>query len=101
MNFGDVWKDSKIKNYKDYMKVEEQSFRLSSIEQALRELISTGKIARIPPIVLSDYLANLYAMRFGRYSTSVSVFGLTPLPVTTEATIFKSLSFQNVLIAIE
>ncbi|KAA6324741.1 MAG: hypothetical protein EZS28_054153, partial [Streblomastix strix] len=55
-NFGEIWRCSQNIVVEDYRFIEEQSFRMTTIEQALREFISTGRIARRPPIPLSDYL---------------------------------------------
>ncbi|KAA6314364.1 MAG: hypothetical protein EZS28_055596, partial [Streblomastix strix] len=74
---------------------------MTTIEQALREFISTGRIARRPPIPLSDYLPPAYSLRDSRYLESTSIFGWSPLPITAEITNWKIINFQNVLIAIQ
>ncbi|KAA6396965.1 MAG: hypothetical protein EZS28_007507 [Streblomastix strix] len=64
-NFGDIWKQPQIQIFNDYWRVEEQTFRLTVIEKAIREYVATGRIARRPPNSLSQYLPPMYFLRGG------------------------------------
>ncbi|KAA6364638.1 MAG: hypothetical protein EZS28_039835, partial [Streblomastix strix] len=101
MNFGEIWKKNRNKIINDYRNVEENAFRLTIIEQALREFIVTGRIARRPPLPLTDYLPPIYGIRSGRYFESTSIFGISPIPISAEATNLKNINFQNVMTAIQ
>ncbi|KAA6403876.1 MAG: hypothetical protein EZS28_000600 [Streblomastix strix] len=74
MNFGDIWSHGQQKAIQDYHNIETKTFRLSIVEQALREFISTGRIARQPPVPLYDYIPNIYGLRNGRFTTSQVVY---------------------------
>ncbi|KAA6390341.1 MAG: hypothetical protein EZS28_014133 [Streblomastix strix] len=100
-SFGDIWKDHQNQLINDYNKIVGKSFRLFAYEQALREWIATGRIARFPPVPLSDFISNIYGLRNGRYISSNSIFGHSPKPITTEATYFKTLNFQNIMTTIQ
>ncbi|KAA6378237.1 MAG: hypothetical protein EZS28_026236 [Streblomastix strix] len=69
-SFNELWKCSQNKVLDDYIIAELESFRLNTIEQALREWIATGKIARRPPVPLTDYHPPTYSLRNGRYFES-------------------------------
>ncbi|KAA6363872.1 MAG: hypothetical protein EZS28_040601, partial [Streblomastix strix] len=97
MNFGDVWKLPQSKVFSEYYRVEEQTFRLTVIEKAIREYVSTGKIARRPPFAFSDYLPPLYALWNSRFLESQTLFGISPLPVASDSTSWKILNQQNVI----
>ncbi|KAA6401485.1 MAG: hypothetical protein EZS28_002988 [Streblomastix strix] len=101
MNFGDIWKHPQTRLFKDYDKIEDQSYRLLFIEQAIREWISTGKISRRSPIPFSESLPPLYGLKAGRFLESQVIFGLNPLPISVGATKWKILNYENVLKSIE
>ncbi|KAA6357330.1 MAG: hypothetical protein EZS28_047143 [Streblomastix strix] len=52
-NFGDVWKQPQIQIFNDYWRIEEQTFRITTIERAIREYISTGRIASLCKVKIS------------------------------------------------
>ncbi|KAA6401257.1 MAG: hypothetical protein EZS28_003220 [Streblomastix strix] len=69
-NFGDSWKQPQTQLFNDFWRVEEQTFRITAIEQAIREYISTGRIARRPPNPQNEYLSPIYVLKTGRYFES-------------------------------
>ncbi|KAA6357139.1 MAG: hypothetical protein EZS28_047334, partial [Streblomastix strix] len=97
MNFGDIWRYYSQQIIENYHDVETKSFRLTIIEQALREFISTGRIARQPPVPLHDYIPNIYGLRCGRFSPSTVIFGFSPMPVTVTATSYKHLNYRKIV----
>ncbi|KAA6401044.1 MAG: hypothetical protein EZS28_003423, partial [Streblomastix strix] len=56
-----------ISLFKDFSKVEQQTNKLVFIEQAIREYISTGRVARCPPTALNDQMSPVYGIRNGRF----------------------------------
>ncbi|KAA6371895.1 MAG: hypothetical protein EZS28_032577, partial [Streblomastix strix] len=100
-NFGDAWKQPQIQIFNDYWRIEEQTFRITTIERAIREYISTGRIARRPPFPVSDYLPPNYGIKDGRYFESQSIFGISPHPISSDSTNMKVLNLQNVAATIE
>ncbi|KAA6398068.1 MAG: hypothetical protein EZS28_006409, partial [Streblomastix strix] len=94
-NFGDVWKNSQIEIFKDFSDVDQQLNKLVIVEQAIREFITTGRIARRPPIPLIDFIPPQYGFRTGKFLTGEQIFGLSPLPITPEATNWRFMSLIN------
>ncbi|KAA6400615.1 MAG: hypothetical protein EZS28_003856 [Streblomastix strix] len=99
--FGDIWRGSQIEVFRDFNQVEQQTNRLVFIEQAVREYISTGRIARRPPAPLDDQMPPIYSLKNGRFIESQTLFGLSPQPISVDSTSWKNLSFQNFVKSLE